>query len=304
MTITSTSAHAHTQKSIPALDALSTDPILFTQVPALDTVLSKFTSFIDSAAKTITTADAIKLALASEIFPYLKARFPPGANSKKGPSASHPLLVKWAHATRILSESLPPAQLFPLVDLWRLALLDDAVGAWCASRTQPTSDPIHVLLGLALTPELPRNYVLTVLRMIANAFATPALARALLADGPNGKRKELTQLLVSSVLHPDGQVRTAAASLSFNVAASVQRGRLEQVRNRKGHVTPSTDEDGDWEVEIVSAVLEALQNEAQSEDIGASIAVVSEGYAISSLVPRSTPSDGIARVPFAVFAGV
>ena len=255
---------------MPALDSLSTDPILFTQVPALDTVLSKLVSFIDASASSVSAVDSFKPVLSTEVIPYLKARFPPASVKTKGPSATSPLLIKWAHVTRTLADVLPPAQLFPLADMWRLALLDDAVGTWCAAQTSPgpAADPVQVLLDIALRPDPPRNYLLTVLRMVANAFAAPALTRALLSGAVGGKRASVTALLVGSLLHADVHVRTAAASLAFNVAACVQRGRLEQVRRKRGHVSPTTDEDGEWEVEVVSAVLEALQNEVQNEDIG------------------------------------
>ena len=167
-------AHPHTQKTIPALDTLSTDPILFKQVPALDTVLTKFVSFIDGSSPPVPSVDLIKQSLSVEVLPYLKGRFPPDANGKaKGPPATHQLLIKWAATTRTLGNVLAPAQLFPLVDMWRLALLDEPVGTWCASQTNPATDPVHVLLALAIKAgdSTPRNYLLTLLRMIANAFA-------------------------------------------------------------------------------------------------------------------------------------
>lgn len=259
-------AHPHTQKSIPALDAVSTDPILFTQVPALDAVAAKLSSFIDSGS--IPTSASIKQTLTSQVIPYLKARFPSG--SKPGPAASPALLEKWTGITRALSTSLAPAQLFPLVDLWRLALLDAAVGSFCASSAGGSADPIQILLvkGLAALSDADqksvRNYLLVLLRLLCNSFATPALARNLLSGV--GKRKGLTALLVGSVLHADALVRTAAASLAFNVSAYVQKERLEQVRKQYGPFAAS-EEDGDWEVEVVSAILEALQKETQSEDI-------------------------------------
>lgn len=262
-------AHPHTQKSIPALDSVSTDPILFAQVPDLDTVSKKLVSFIDTANPPLPSAPRIKQTLTTVLIPALKARFSTASSPKLGPSPSGAVLVQWAEITRALSTSLSAAQLFPLVDLWRLAILDSAVGAFCASSAGDTSDPIQMLLVKGLTTlgqsdPTARNYVLTLLRLFSNTFATPALARSVLSVV--GKRKGVTSLLVSSLLHADAPVRTAAASLAFNVAACVQKERLEAVRTRYGPFAASED-DGDWEVEVVSAVLEALQNEVQSEDI-------------------------------------
>ncbi|EKM51910.1 uncharacterized protein PHACADRAFT_262319 [Phanerochaete carnosa HHB-10118-sp] len=259
--------HPHTQKSLPSLDSVSTDPILFTQVPNLDVVLNKLSSFIDSTNPPIPSS--AKTALSAEVIPALKARFTFNSTAKSGPSPSTTVLNKWTEITRTLSVPLPAAQLFPLVDLWRLALLDGAVGVFCASASGGSADPIQMLLVKALAllsgaPDAARNYFLTLLRLLSNAFAFPALARTLLSG--MGKRKSVTSLLVHSLLHADSPVRTAAASLAFNVAAFIQKERLEQVRRRYGPFATS-EEDGDWEVEVISAVLEALQNETQSEDV-------------------------------------
>ena len=181
---------------------------------------------------------------------------------------SQQLLVAWSEASRTLSSTLTPAQLFPLVDMWRLALLDDAVGAWCASAG-PAS-PLRVFLTTAATAlegaqTDARNYVLVTLRMLANAFACAALVRTLLAAG--AMRALTTRVLVSSLLHADAAVRTAAASVAFDVAAFLQKSRVDQVHG--AGAAAALEEDGDWEVELVSAVLEALSGESESEDVGA-----------------------------------
>ncbi|KAI0688322.1 DUF862-domain-containing protein [Cytidiella melzeri] len=258
--------HPHTQKSISALDSVSTDPILFTQVPALDTVLAKLTSFIDKSSLPPTSSQATKHTLTNKIVPWLKARFPviKPTNAVKTPPASSQLLSHWTETTRELCAVLPPTELFPLVDMWRLALLDGSVANYCTSSPRSTTDPVQLLLvqGVAnMGQAVPaRNYTLTLLRMLSNVFSSPALASAMV------KRRALTTILVNNLLHDDAVVRTAAASLGFNVAAFVQKERLEQVRQKYGPFAKS-EEDGDWEVEIVSAVIEAIQNEKDSEEI-------------------------------------
>jgi len=80
---------------------------------------------------------------------------------------------------------------------------------------------------------------------------------------------------VPSLLSEDVVVRTAAASLAFNVAGWVQRGRVVSVRGagvgsgngvKQGMV--EEEEDGEWEVEMVSAVVEAIEREESSEQVG------------------------------------
>lgn len=60
----------------------------------------------------------------------------------------------------------------------------------------------------------------------------------------------------------------AAASLTFNIAAFYQKLRVEDVRDGRRGEDNSVEGDGDWEVEMVSAVVEALKNETSSEDVG------------------------------------
>lgn len=126
-------------------------------------------------------------------------------------------------------------------------------------------DPIQLLLDQGLTnikqAAPARNYTLTLLRLLSNVFASPSFASAV------ARHKALTAILINGLLHEDALVRTAAASLAFNVAAFVQKERLEQVRQKYGPFAKS-DEDEEWEVELVSAVLQAIRNEMQSEAIG------------------------------------
>ncbi|KZT73971.1 DUF862-domain-containing protein [Daedalea quercina L-15889] len=265
--------HPHTKLSFPAVEALSSEPILFTQVPALDSVISKLASFVDgSSSPSETVAAKEKL---SQSFPvYLKARFPAnkGAQPPKNLSANPQLIASWAEATRTIASVLPAAQLFPLVDLWRLSLLDQPIATWCSAATSQTN-PVHIFMSKAIdalhTADMSaRNTVLVTLRLLANATSNTALVRSLLSAA--GHRAETTKVLVSSLLHADASVRTAAASLAFNVAAYLQKGRMDRLRGDSSAAGMEVEEDGDWEVELVSAVLEALSNETHSEEVGTS----------------------------------
>ncbi|KAF5368145.1 hypothetical protein D9615_010206 [Tricholomella constricta] len=144
--------------------------------------------------------------------PYLKARFS-AALSSKIPSATPSILTPWSQATSAIASALPVASLFPLVDLWRLALLDPSVGTWVSSF--PTSSPILLFIDKATAAlkipdptSNPRNYLLKVLRLLSNAFATPALARSLFLI----TRAALAEVVIPSLLHTDGAVTVDALS--------------------------------------------------------------------------------------------
>ncbi|KAJ7311561.1 hypothetical protein DFH08DRAFT_1045583 [Mycena albidolilacea] len=73
----------------------------------------------------------------------LKACFAPDtAKSTPLPSATPVLLTPWAAATTTLVSALPTEVLFPLVDMWRLIVLDPAAVAWLAAG--PGSGPVGV----------------------------------------------------------------------------------------------------------------------------------------------------------------
>ncbi|KAK0464417.1 PPPDE putative peptidase domain-containing protein [Desarmillaria tabescens] len=256
--------HPHTSLSLPSFQALSLNPILFTQAPSLDTVSNKFASFIDAApwpSDSPQSQAQVKASITGTIVPYLKSRFASKATTAGKsplPSATPVLISMWATITAALATILAPESLFPLADMWRLGFLDPAVGTWCA--TNPL-DPITILLS-KVTNSSPRNYTLTVIRMLSNAFSTPLLAQRLLIGA---SKASLTAFLIPSLLHEDATVRTSAASLAFNASAFVQKGRVDKVRN--GGRTSAEDEDEDWEVEMVSAIIEAVGREKENEDV-------------------------------------
>lgn len=244
--------HPHTTLSLPAIEAITLNAILFSQVLNLDTVLAKVTGFVDAAPSWSgsATKEATKQILAKNIIPYLKAR-----GSSSPPNIS---FDPWKDVTTSLATNLSAGELFPVADIWRIALLEPAVCGWSATKLGPES-PILILLSKA--EGAPRNYTLTVLKMISNAFANNVIARELLLSS----RSSITTLIVASLLHDDATVRLAAASLAFNMAAHLQRLRVEKVR---GNVKEDdVGENEDWDVEMTSALLEAIEREKVNEEI-------------------------------------
>ncbi|KAG8214729.1 putative thioredoxin family protein [Butyriboletus roseoflavus] len=253
--------HAHTSLSLPAVEAISLDPILFTQVPNLDAMFAKLAGFIDGVPSwtgTVTQAH-VKETLSKTVLPFLKASTTtPPTPQPKSMSFNH-----WPALTSSLAENLGPSELFPLVDIWRIALLDARFAAWTATKSV-SEGPLQRLMDKALHAGdvVPRNYVLTVLRMLANAFSNRVLAREVILFA----RGSVTRLLVDALLHADATVRTAAASLGFNMAAYLQRLRVDKIKARDDGTSPEESEE--WEMEIVVAVLGAIEQEMNSEETG------------------------------------
>ena len=238
-------------------------PILYKQVPALDAALLKLVSFIDKSCNL--DKAALKRKLYGSIVPYLKA---PNTATKPSPDIN-----RWVEVTQTLIDTLSPAELFPIIDFWRLALLEPR---FARLSVNASDEPFKVLLNTA-TKSLnesttldtgPRNFYITILRMFSNGFATLELSRHLMKPS---LRPLLTQIVVPSLLHSDPAVRSAAAGLTFNMVSHQQSALVDFYRNgNAGDPVPDTEGEGggDWETEVVTAILESLNKETQSEEVG------------------------------------
>ena len=209
------------------------------------------------------------------MIPYIKSRFVPTTGQQPLPSATPEILAPWAQATSVLADVLPAASLFPVVDLWRLALLDPAVGTWISSDPS-LQDPIKTFFDKCINDPtvIERSYILTLLRLLSNAFSTPVLSRRLLTVY---KGKMTTDILLPNLTNADLLVRTAAASLAFNVAGWVQRGRSVRVPGVETNFDEGmleAEEDGEWEVEMILAVVNGIGQEDTSEDVGGCIPII------------------------------
>ncbi|KAI0260205.1 PPPDE putative peptidase domain-containing protein [Gloeopeniophorella convolvens] len=250
--------HVHTGLALPAVNSLPLLPILTRQVVDLDTVRDSLAMWIDGApALNNTVKPAIKEKLSQVIFPWLRQRYIDGSTA--APSTEY--VDEFSQTVATLVAVLPHSSLFPLLDVWRLAILEPAIA-------EKTLTPLISVLDStnATVTSSTRGTLLTLLRLAANALGT-SLARPLLVGDARAKTA-LRGVLVQTLLVPDRLVRLAAASLAFNFSVWVQKGRIARAR---GDAAADTDgireneEDGEWEVELVSAVAEALAKEEESE---------------------------------------
>jgi len=258
---------------------MSMDPILFTQTPPVDTMVSKLLSSLESICwprSLESTPDEIKDTISKSFGPYLKARISIAKGSSTDGKATSAALVSstpsmlnsWTVATSAIISVFPVDALFPLIDMWRVSFLDPATCLWaCSGSGSRCGGLIDVIASRALevleTGEISkgrRNYVVTVLRLLCNTFSNAVLTRSILTD--DRLRPILTGVLVQSLLWEDGSVRTAASSMAFNVAAWLQKGRVRDGREE------DQDQDEEWEMELISAVVEGLGREKYNEEVG------------------------------------
>ncbi|KDQ25439.1 hypothetical protein PLEOSDRAFT_1057725 [Pleurotus ostreatus PC15] len=243
--------HPHVSLSTRAL-SFSLAPILFTQQPPLDALATKFTAFIDAYCDAASADSALALKIPID------------------PS----MLTAFTSATEVLVGALKVEELFPLADMWRLAFLDPSVGQFFATQSSQTPNPIEIFLAklpnsnnsndAPPSPSMSRNYTLVLLRLLANAFSSPEFA--LLMMKSRRLKDAWTPLLVGALLHADAGVRTAAASLAFNAGAYGLNRRLNPP-STNSNSSAEEDGDGEWEVEMASALVEAIDREAANEDV-------------------------------------
>lgn len=236
--------HPHLSRTLPALKGLSTQPTVYEQVPDIAKLLSKLRE---------TTNSLGVLDRSSSIDAMADA-----ARSKDNGVINEQIAAGFAQVTDAFIRVAQPQDLFPLFDLWRLALLNNDFATKCAVGNYGLTS----LIGKAsehaqrLGVATPKALALTALRLQSNVAAKPALLRRVMHERQH--RSDFTQVAVSGLLHADTGVRTAASTLVFNLGTHLQRSR------RQNPTRPDPVEDADWEVEVLTAVLETLSKESDS----------------------------------------
>lgn len=257
--------HAHRKLYLPAIEAIPTKPIQSTNAPNYTALIGKLQGFSG---------------VAQEDVEYLRQGVVPVLEGKGG-LADQELKQVYTHWTQITDRSissLKPEETFPLIDLWRVGLIDPKIITFTTSALSPGHadfpEPLSAILDLAsstlkaLSTSTPKPFLLTVLRLLTNVLAPLPLANLIL--GTPSQTPKLHKLLenvlsvtVDSLLHPDLSVRTAAAGVAVNLAGWRHRISKEQ------HIGADEAAEHEWEVELVSAAIEAIRREAD-EDVGES----------------------------------
>ncbi|KAG8860671.1 hypothetical protein FRB91_001786 [Serendipita sp. 411] len=265
--------HPHAKLGLRELRSTSLKPILFSQVPKYDALSTKLLATVDASGIPADQKRSGKAFISERMIPYLGAKLEKGSSGNiVQPNISHNMAL-WTKETNNLSNAISPASLFPLVDLWRLAVLIPDVSTYLVTTSEsPLSGMLKIALGSISSPES-RNLSLTALRLACNLFANPALGRRMLQATPYGDginpREVVTGLLVSSLLSDTPTVRIAAASLAFNVSAFLQAPLMDCLnKGMTGQLKKEdTVDDLDWEVEILSAVVEAIGREDNEDSL-------------------------------------
>jgi thiol-disulfide isomerase/thioredoxin len=261
--------HPHRKVYLPAIEAIPTKPVLSSTAPNYVALIAKLEGFSGVSKQDVE---------------YLKTRVVPVLSG--GQDVSDQTLKEiyqgWSQATGRILEALKPEETFPAIDLWRVGLLNPrliALLAFDLSPSQQTStESLSTMLQLASTTleasstSTPKPFLLTVLRLLTNLLAPTPLSNLILATPSQSPRlgkllENVLAITVESLLHPDTSVRSAAAGVAVNLAS--WRHRVSKEQGKK----PEEAGEHEWEVELVSATIEAIDRETD-EDVGTYIPIL------------------------------
>lgn len=153
-------------------------------------------------------------------------------------------------------KTMPHADLFPIVDLFRLALVDPRVtGYYAEEASHATVLAILTTVNLA-ADDCPYTLRIVTVQLACNLFTSPLFSSQLLSNSTLAT--PLIHLVASSLLDSThSQIRVAASSLAFNIAARNHVQRLDG-KDDLLHV--------DAQVELMASLIEAVGREEESKE--------------------------------------
>lgn len=233
--------HPHFNLKVSNFQRPHDKPVTFNKLPPLEKLLAKLGPLQNDPA-----------VIALKTFVTKRQSLGPSENPVPSlPSISTFLL----HSVK----TLDPPSLFPLIDLFRLALVDPRISSYYAE--EPSHLTIQTILSSvsALDSECPYQLRITTLQLCCNLFSSSLFPRQLLSNP--ALSTPIINLLASSLLDPKFlALRISAASTAYNLVASNHyHSRLES----KSDLLPEL-----AQVELMAALLEALRTGAVSREGG------------------------------------
>lgn len=230
--------HPHEKLRLPSFANPSIKPVLYAKVPPLDKLISKMGDEVSRKPEVKTLRH------------YLEERTNSGLEAAIIPDMSH-----LSSLVRDSVQSMSPATLFTVVDLFRCSLSDPRISGYFAEETAHKT-VCGVLGSVNGNVDCPYALRLVTLQMACNFFSTPLFAEQILQDAD--LRALIVQLVSSSFLDDSHtSVRVATASLLFNIALANQN-----MRGRNSGTSLSEED----QVELAASVVEAISQEETSAD--------------------------------------
>lgn len=230
--------HPHTQLRLPTLQRHHRQPVTYTKIPPIEKLVAKLGPC---------SADPAVVSLKN----FIAARqtsFDANAPLPSLPSIS----VFIQNAVKTTSKD----SLFPIVDLFRLALVDPRMAGYYAEESSHAT--VLALLSTinSATDDCPYTLRIVTVQMACNLFTSPLFSSQLLSNP--ALATPLIHLVASSLLDTShSQIRVAASSLAFNIAA---RNHIQRLDGKEDLLVVDT------QVELLASLLEAVGKEEESKE--------------------------------------
>ncbi|KAL1932294.1 hypothetical protein VTP01DRAFT_9350 [Rhizomucor pusillus] len=256
--------HPHRKIHLRRVIDLPNEPVLYTTFGDIDKIFGKLQDFIQQSNLTL---DSKHLATLEAARNAIKQSYPNVDINAED----------WQSVASFLLEKLPVDRRFPLLDIFRIMLFTETGYNHYLKDCTPI---VHIIESGYQTDSVTKATLLMTLRIACNLFArnstlvTTYFSSAL---ATSSYRSVLTQLLVNSLLSADSQVRQTAAALAFNWSTIIAKERLRKEEEGGDSLqgTPEQ-EDSDWEIEVVSAVMDVLSKEKDEEVVHRLLAAISK----------------------------
>ncbi|PWN33445.1 DUF862-domain-containing protein [Meira miltonrushii] len=201
--------------------------------------------------------------LTKTLFPWIHE----GLAAGKQKAMSNQDSEKWIDAAQKTIGVLRLCDIFPIVDLVRIAVLDASQSEYLSGSDQGTKmlDAIWAKAKADMTLEN-KATLLTTFRLIGNILAaTPYSTNAKTVQMARhvSESSDVIALLVFGVLSEDFGLRGAAVNAAFNRALLQSEGRSLFITAPKENDEPQSESDD--EVELICAVLECVEKEQDLE---------------------------------------
>ncbi|PWN21940.1 DUF862-domain-containing protein [Microstroma glucosiphilum] len=260
-------AHPHTQlkppltskKSIPKEYIISSSiPNFASAVRVLDEAVSALKT---SDFKAKADVQDCRKVIAKRVVPWLEARF--GANGDPKKVLTQEIATAWKVASRILMEKLPMTAVFPLIDMLRVATLDDTALLALGDVPKTTIHQASKILEGATDGTSNRPLWLTTLRLAGNVMSNP------FSLGTSEDFEPIVSLIFSGMLQEDKAIRNASSSAAFNVCLFKTKGRVDFIERDVAARNGDSSDSGvllgeDFDTQALSALVHAIENEHES----------------------------------------
>ena len=231
--------HPHTNLRLPTLQRPHDKPITYAKVPPLEKLRLKLDNISSNP-------------LVAELISFIETR-----NTAPAASAPLPDLLSVSSLIRSSLDSIATADLFPLIDLFRLALVDPRVSGYFAEEEKSGSLVLHLLkLTENVGTGLPHSLRIVTVHAACNLFISPLFPPKLLSDADFSS--PLVALVATSLLEENATTRVAAASLAFNIVSFNHRRRLEQESELMSEGA---------QFELAASLLEAIDRETNADSL-------------------------------------